>query len=317
MTKNGSNKKDSIDHDRLFKELLTTFFQEFIELFFPDFFPLIDFNETEFLSEEIFTDIQSKEKKRIDILAKVHAFGEPSAILIHVEPQSYRQEQFNKRMYKYHNRLFEKYDRKVIPIVVFAHDQNTDEPDFFEITLFGKYNVVRFNFFKLQLKKLNWRDYINSNNPVAAALLSKMNYNKDERVRVKAEFLRMLLKLKTDPARMTLLHVFFDTYLNLNQAEEEKLQEIIKASPEEEQILELITIYEKRGMEKGLEQGREQGIRELVLKLLGKQLGDLSPEVQEIITAFELSKLEKVAERILDIRTYEDLLTVIEQVKLD
>ena len=309
MTENISNQNNRIDHDKLFKELLTTFFQEFIELFFPDFFPLIDFNEIEFLSEEIFTDIQSKEKKRIDILAKVTAFGEPSAILIHVEPQSYYQEQFNKRMYKNHNRLFEKYDKKVMPIVIFAHDRITEEPDYFEITLFGTFNVVRFNFFKIQLKTMKWKDYINSNNPVAAALLSKMNYIKKDRVKVKAEFLRMILKLNLDPARMTLLQVFFDTYLSLNQIEEEKLLKIIKASPEEEKILELMTNYEKRGMEKG--------IRELVLKLLGKQLGDLSSEIRETITTFELSKLEKIAEKILDIRSNKDLLTVIEQVKQD
>ena len=313
MTENISNQKDRIDHDKLFKELLTTFFQEFIELFFPDYFPLIDFRETEFLSEEIFTDIQNKEKKRIDILAKVKAFGEPSAILIHVEPQSYHQEQFNKRMYKYHNRLFEKYDRKVMPIVIFAHDRKTEEPDYFEITLFGTFNVVRFNFFKIQLKTMKWKDYINSNNPVAAVLLSKMNYSKKERVKVKAEFLRMLLRLNLDPARMTLLQVFFDTYLSLNQDEEEKLLKIIKASPEEEKILELITNYEKRGIEKG----REQGIRELVLKLLGKQLGDLSSDIRETITAFEISKLEKIAEKLLDIRSSKDLLTVIEQVNQD
>ena len=144
-----------------------------------------------------------------------------------------------------------------------------------------------------------------------------MNYIKIERVKVKAEFLRMLLKLNLDPARMTLLQVFFDTYLSLNPVEEEKLLEIIKTSPEEERILELITNYERRGIEKGLEQGREQGIRELVLKLLSKQLSSLSSEIRETITAFDLSKLEKVAEKILDIHSDKDLLAVIEQVKQD
>ena len=73
--------------------------------------------------------------------------------------------------------------------------------------------------------------------------------------------------------------------------------------------MELITNYEKRGMEKG--------IRELVLKLLAKQLGELSSDIRETITAFELCKLEKIAEKILDIRSNKDLLTVIEQIKQD
>jgi len=33
---------DQIDHDRLFKELLETFFVEFMELFFPEAAPAID-----------------------------------------------------------------------------------------------------------------------------------------------------------------------------------------------------------------------------------------------------------------------------------
>lgn len=32
----------------------------------------------------------------------------------------------------------------------------------------------------LKLRKMNWKDYIRSNNPVAAALLSKMGYKESE-----------------------------------------------------------------------------------------------------------------------------------------
>ncbi|WP_338835715.1 hypothetical protein [Neomoorella thermoacetica] len=41
----------SIDHDRLFKELLTTFFREFMELFFPEAHALIDYSDTRFLTQ--------------------------------------------------------------------------------------------------------------------------------------------------------------------------------------------------------------------------------------------------------------------------
>ncbi|BCV20685.1 hypothetical protein [Moorella sp. Hama-1] len=36
----------SIEHDRLFKGLLTTFFREFMELFFPAAHALIDYTDT-------------------------------------------------------------------------------------------------------------------------------------------------------------------------------------------------------------------------------------------------------------------------------
>jgi hypothetical protein len=43
-SKSKKDKSESIDHDQLFKQLLTTFFLEFLELFTPEFFAAIDPN---------------------------------------------------------------------------------------------------------------------------------------------------------------------------------------------------------------------------------------------------------------------------------
>lgn len=40
---------------------------------------------------------------------------------------------------------------------------------------------------KVELSTMDWRKYLKSNNPVAAALLSKMGYSKSERIQVKKE----------------------------------------------------------------------------------------------------------------------------------
>lgn len=58
-------------------------------------------------------------------------------------------------------------------------------------------------------KKKNWRDYIKSDNPVAAALLSKMGYTEEEKVEVKKEFLKMLVRMELDPAKSKFLSDFF------------------------------------------------------------------------------------------------------------
>ena len=52
----------SIDHDRLFKMLLTTFFVDFIALFLPEVSVKMDSGSVEFLEQEVFTDIHSGEK---------------------------------------------------------------------------------------------------------------------------------------------------------------------------------------------------------------------------------------------------------------
>jgi len=51
-----------MNHDRLFKELLTTFFIEFLDLFFPDLLQHLDRDSIEFLDKELFTDVTEGER---------------------------------------------------------------------------------------------------------------------------------------------------------------------------------------------------------------------------------------------------------------
>ena len=51
-----------IDHDRLFKELLSTFFVEFLELFFPDVSEYLERDSLVPMDKELFTDVTSGER---------------------------------------------------------------------------------------------------------------------------------------------------------------------------------------------------------------------------------------------------------------
>jgi hypothetical protein len=77
--------------------------------------------------------------------------------------------------------------------------------------------VLQFNFASIQLNRLNWRDYLEQQNPVAAALMSKMRIAPADRPKVKAECLRMLATLRLNPARTRLISQFVDTYLRLTE----------------------------------------------------------------------------------------------------
>jgi len=61
------------------------------------------------------------------------------------------------------------------------------------------------------------RDYIHSDNPAVAALLSKMGCEEKEWVQVKKEFLRMIIRMELDPAKERLIYGFFETYLKLRK----------------------------------------------------------------------------------------------------
>ena len=259
--------KTAIDHDRLFKELLETFFDEFITIFFPELRREIDLTGLRFLQQEIFTDVTAGEKYRIDLLAEVRLKGEEGLILVHIENQAQFQPDFAERMFIYFSRLYQKFRRKILPIAIFSYETPHDETDKFQI-VFPFLEILRFNFFTLELKKRNWREYIHSDNPVAAALLSKMGYRLEEKVQVKLEFMRMLTRMQLDPARMTLLAGFFETYLKLNLSEEQILEnEIRKLNTEEvRKMMEITTSWHEKGRMEGKMEGRTEGEAEGIIK---------------------------------------------------
>ena len=112
---------ERIDHDRLFKELISTFFIEFIELFFPEVIKYIDINSVSLLDKEIFTDVTAGDKYETDLIAKVQFLGKLSYFLIHIEAESGAKSKFNQRMFRYFCRLHEKFDLPIYPIVIFSY----------------------------------------------------------------------------------------------------------------------------------------------------------------------------------------------------
>ena len=254
-------------HDQFFKELIHEFFDEFLEAFFPDVHHHIDFSSIKPLSEEVFTDLLKGKSRRADIVVEAKLKGTDTLLIIHVEPQSYTETNFHERMFHYFSLLYNKYRKPILPIAVFSYDEKHDEQSEFTIG-FPFFHVLTFNFLMLELRKLNWRDYIKSDNPAAAALLSKMGYTKKERVQVRKEFLRMIARMEINPARARLINDFFEKYLLLNKEEEEELMKEINELENAEEILKLPNSWEERGIEKGIEKGIEEGIERVALEMI-------------------------------------------------
>ena len=106
---------------------------------------------------------------------------------------------------------------------------------------------------------------------------------------------------------------FFFGHLRLGP--EEKLQmkeELSKIEPAEQQkFMKLTNPFIEEGLEKGLEKGIEQGRRaeaaSLVLRQLRRRLGDLEPADVAMVERLEVTKLELLAEALLDFGSAADL----------
>lgn len=268
-------------HDEAFKKLLQTFFTEFIELFFPELYKLMDHRHTRLLMQELLVDVVGEEALKVDLLVETRLRDTDAYVLVHLEPQSYKQSDFRERMFIYFSRLFERHRKEhklIVPIAIFTYDDVREEPDTLSMGIADE-EIVRFRFWKVELKKQDWRSFIGSNNPVAAALLAKMGYTRSERRQVRTAFLRMMLRLRKtlDSARMAMIMSVADLYFEPVREEDEAImRELAKENPEEgEAIMELMPAWKKWGFDEGVEKGIEKEREHTVKKLLAK---GFSPE---------------------------------------
>jgi Domain of unknown function (DUF4351) len=303
------SKKESIDHDQLFKQLLTTFFLEFLELFTPEFFATIDPNSLEILPQEYFTEIEVGDRKAMDVIIRVNLLGRPNApassrvsVVINCEHQSSTEPDFQRRMFFYFAQLHRKYLQPVYPIALFSFDKPyRPEKNRYQVKVPG-FQVMDFNFLTIQLNQLDWRAFLTQRNPVAAALMSKMKIDPADRPRVKVECLRMIANLKLDRARTFQLSGFIDNYLRLNPVENEQFQvevDKIKLPQERENVMEITTSWKEEGI--------IEGERSLVVKQLTRKLGNLSPELLARVSSLNLERVEALAEDLLDFTNVGDL----------
>jgi Domain of unknown function (DUF4351) len=144
-------------------------------------------------------------------------------------------------------------------------------------------------------------------------IVDQMRIEERDRPKVKAECLRLLVTLQLNPAKTQLISQFVDSYLRLNQTEEEVFQTEIDTMglDQKEAIMQTLTSWEERGMEKGVEQGVEKGVekerRSLVSLLLEQKFGELPPPLTDRVNALSPEQLKDLAIALLRFETIDDL----------
>lgn len=300
-----------IDHDHLFKELITMFFIEFLELFCPDMLTYMDTTRIEFLDKEALTDIIGGDVYEVDIIAKVAFKGSDAFFIIHAEHQAQPQHRFNHRMFWYFALMYLKYGLPIHPIALFSDSSaSREEPDTFSIA-FPDMEVLTFRYRVIQLRRLHWRNYMNILNPIACAFMSKMSMKKHERPKVLLESLRMLAKLGLDAARKRFLSGFINTYLPLSKDEEAAFHEELKqlTPHEREATMELTTTWKEEGRLEGKQEGILEGELYLIQRFLTRRIGVLTPDLEERIGTLSRHQLEQLFDAAYDFTSVDDLVS--------
>ena len=238
--------------------------------------------------------------------------GAIAFFLIHVEHQSTAPVSFARRFFRYYSAIFEKHGLPVYPIVIYSHDlPKKKQPNVYKVD-FPDGEVLRFRYRVVQLNRLSWRRFVNSDNPVASALMAKMKIATRDRPRVKVECLRLMVTLRLNRAKMHLISSFVDAYLNLNDGEEQKFSRSLEQADllpkQKEEVVEIVTSWERRGIEKGMEKGRLDELRMMLLDELAQRFGTADQAtISKVQNLNSIDDLRKLTRRAFTAETLQEL----------
>jgi hypothetical protein len=309
-----------VDRDLLFRDLIKTFFLEFVDLFFPKIAVAIDPNSIRFLEDQKSQPLQEKGEHlsalqtraaSSEILVQVRLRGQEACFWVHLEYGANTDIKLERRVFHTFARLDAQYNLPIYPMVVQASASAQPlETNGYRVEFVDR-RVLDFSFVAIQLDRLNWRDFLQRRNPVAAALMPTMNVQPFDRPVVKAECLRLLTNLRLDAKHVKVITQFIEVFLTLNNTEEQILQTEMERMGllERERITNLLI----RSKQENLQQGAEREALTLVLRLLHRRIGELSPDLEVQVRRLAVSQIEDLGEALLDFNTGEDLRNWLQQ----
>ena len=262
---------DHADYDSPWKAMIERFFQEFMTFFFPAIAADIDWQaDYEFLDKELQQVVREAEVGRrvVDKLVKVarqHALPD-LWIFIHIEIQGAYEDAFEKRMYVYNYRLFDRYDHPICSVAVLTDERQGWKPTRFQYDEYGCQVSLTFPVIKLIEYRASEAELAASANPFALivfAYLKTLETKKEpeQRLEWKIRLFRQLYKHGFSKADIVELMRFLDWVMVLPDDLAQRFDTTMDAE-EEERKMEYITSFERIGMQKGLQQGIQQGLQQ-------------------------------------------------------
>jgi predicted transposase YdaD len=308
------------DYDTPWKDVLDRWHRQFLEFFFPVAAADIDWSRGyEFLDKELqkVTRRAVVGRRHVDKLIKVwRRSGEETWVLIHTEVQGKREVAFPRRLYTYHSRLTDRYNRPVATVVVLADHHPNWRPARYEHALWGCRAVLEFPSIKL----LDYRDRTAeleaSPNPFALVVLAHLaatatRRDPAARLEHKIGLTRRLYRLGLERDEILSLYAFVDWVLALPDALEEDYHRCIQAI-EEAEHMQYVTTAERIGIQKGRKEGRKEGYKEgevaMLLRLIARKFGPPPETVRERITHADSETLLAWSDRILTAQTLDEVL---------
>jgi hypothetical protein len=293
------------DFDSPWKEAIDRYFPSFMAFLFPEIHAAIHWSRNfEMLDKELQQVVRESEsgRKHVDKLVKVwRKDGEETWVLIHIEMQSQRDEDFPRRMYVYNYRLFDRYNRTVVSLAVLADERSDWRPREFWSSLWGCKAGIEFPIVKLLDFGADETALERDANPFALLVLAHLKTqqtrgNPENRRVWKLRIVRRLYERGLPRREIQEMFRFLDWIMELPKELSESFWTEMQAF-EKEKNMPFVTTGERIGMEKGQKIGEVIGLQKALAVTLASKFGAhgkrLLPRVRRIEDADELLKLHQ------------------------
>ena len=257
-------------NDILWKGLIEDIFPYFIPFFLPQHAHLFDDSRpAEFLDKELQQLFPQEEDIRhprfVDKLVKVFTIeGAEQWVLIHIEVQGQRSEDFAKRMFTYFYRLLDRYGVAVTAVALFTDDNPAFLPDRYNYRFAGTQNIYRFNTYKVLQQDEQLLEQ--SSNPFAVAVLSvllalkKKNVKGEELLQLKVALYRQLRSRNFSESLSRSMFTFLNLYVHFDEPElKNKFEVEIDLITKNNEPMGLKEIAEQLIAARAKEEGKEEG----------------------------------------------------------
>lgn len=166
------------DYDGAWKEGVEQYFEAFLAFFFPAIQAEIDWTRGyDFLDQELQQLMRESEvgKQFVDKLIKVWLNdGKETWLLVHLEIQSQVDTSFTKRMFSYHYRIFDRYDREVVSLAILGDNQANWRPQEYSYGRWGCRLSLQFPIVKLLDYESRWLELEQSDSPFAVLVMAHL-----------------------------------------------------------------------------------------------------------------------------------------------
>jgi hypothetical protein len=292
------------DYDNPWKEALDRWFESFLAFFFPEVHRRVDWARGWVsLDAELRQVVRDAElgKRLADKLVQVWLLdGRECRLLVHVEVQGSSEEDFARRMFVYHYRIFDRYNQQVISLAVLTDERPDWRPDHFGYDLAG----CRLDFTYPVIKLLDYagqRGILEaSDNPFATVVLAHLATRETQgdppsRQQWKLRLVRGLYERGLSREDVLQLFNVIDWMMDLPAALEQLFEQEVEEI-ERERNMPYITSIERRALERGKAEGKAEGRAEG--KVEGRAEGKADALLQILSNHYQIAVPAEVIARI-------------------